>query len=324
MPLRHKNVRRGNAAIHHPAVEIEIDSGTGFVGSVYKVSPHIAGNWYAGASPISGETGETYTMTPAVEGLELTYRAGGLISNIIQMFTPRATSPTVWLDAYDTSTLTLDGSLVTQWRSKTNGYTFDQATAGSKPSWSATGRNSKPAVLTDVTMKFLEINTLTGMPSGNGNSQTLALAYDANNSAAAWRILHYWNNRFLGKSSPNAAVSLTGGSVALDHKSSQIWSLTDRIVSAAFAGTSATLHVDGGSAETKSGTYNMGATVGYLFRSGNTSQFWIGSAQEIIIHGTLLSDGDRQSLEGYLAHRWGLTSLLPGGHPYKTDAPRIQ
>jgi hypothetical protein len=29
----------------------------------------------------------------------------------------------------------------------------------------------------------------------------------------------------------------------------------------------------------------------------------------------------RQKIEGYLAHKWGLTGNLPVGHPYKTEAP---
>ena len=29
----------------------------------------------------------------------------------------------------------------------------------------------------------------------------------------------------------------------------------------------------------------------------------------------------RQLLEGYLAHKWGLEDSLPGGHPYKSEAP---
>ena len=30
---------------------------------------------------------------------------------------------------------------------------------------------------------------------------------------------------------------------------------------------------------------------------------------------------DREKLEGYAAHRWGLEGLLPAGHPYKASAP---
>ena len=33
------------------------------------------------------------------------------------------------------------------------------------------------------------------------------------------------------------------------------------------------------------------------------------------------SSTTRELLEGYLAHKWGFTSNLPAGHPYKTNAP---
>ena len=32
-------------------------------------------------------------------------------------------------------------------------------------------------------------------------------------------------------------------------------------------------------------------------------------------------DTTRKQVDGYLAHKWGLTSNLPDGHPYKTSAP---
>ena len=30
---------------------------------------------------------------------------------------------------------------------------------------------------------------------------------------------------------------------------------------------------------------------------------------------------DREKIEGYLAHKWGIESKLPAGHTYKTSAP---
>jgi hypothetical protein len=41
---------------------------------------------------------------------------------------------------------------------------------------------------------------------------------------------------------------------------------------------------------------------------------------EIVIAETKSTD-DREKLEGYLAHKWGLTSNLPSTHPYKSSAP---
>jgi hypothetical protein len=34
------------------------------------------------------------------------------------------------------------------------------------------------------------------------------------------------------------------------------------------------------------------------------------------------SDVNRQKLEGYLAHKWGLGANLPVDHPYKTVGPK--
>jgi len=47
-----------------------------------------------------------------------------------------------------------------------------------------------------------------------------------------------------------------------------------------------------------------------------------GNIAEVIVYNTALSDADRQKVEGYLAHKWGLTAKLPADHPYKSDPPK--
>jgi hypothetical protein len=42
---------------------------------------------------------------------------------------------------------------------------------------------------------------------------------------------------------------------------------------------------------------------------------------EIIAINTEITAADRQKLEGYLAHKWGLTANLPANHPYKSAPP---
>jgi hypothetical protein len=44
---------------------------------------------------------------------------------------------------------------------------------------------------------------------------------------------------------------------------------------------------------------------------------------EIVILSSLPSTTLRQQMEGYLAHRWGLTGNLPAGHPYKSAPPYV-
>jgi len=43
----------------------------------------------------------------------------------------------------------------------------------------------------------------------------------------------------------------------------------------------------------------------------------------LIISNTEVSASDRAKLEGWAAHKYGLTANLPAGHPYKTAAPTV-
>ncbi|WP_158279849.1 M12 family metallo-peptidase [Coraliomargarita sinensis] len=44
-------------------------------------------------------------------------------------------------------------------------------------------------------------------------------------------------------------------------------------------------------------------------------------AEMVFLTGTVTST-DRERMEGYLAHKWGLTDNLPANHPYKTELPQ--
>jgi len=46
-----------------------------------------------------------------------------------------------------------------------------------------------------------------------------------------------------------------------------------------------------------------------------------GVIYEFVFCPTALSENDRQKVEGYLAHKWGLEANLPSDHPYKSTAP---
>ena len=67
------------------------------------------------------------------------------------------------------------------------------------------------------------------------------------------------------------------------------------------------------------GTGNYGGITVGNFDNANSG----GSATqyEIIALSSEPSQEDRQKLEGYLAHKWGLTANLPQGHPYKETVP---
>jgi hypothetical protein len=51
--------------------------------------------------------------------------------------------------------------------------------------------------------------------------------------------------------------------------------------------------------------------------------FLNGFISEMVVTNGVLSTTDRQRLEGYLAHKWGLQANLPAGHPFKNTPPTV-
>jgi hypothetical protein len=49
---------------------------------------------------------------------------------------------------------------------------------------------------------------------------------------------------------------------------------------------------------------------------------WAGSHGDLILAASLTTP-DRERIEGYVAHKYGVTATLPGGHPYKSVIPMI-
>jgi hypothetical protein len=85
----------------------------------------------------------------------------------------------LWLDADDSSTITLNGSNVSQWNDKSgNAYNFTQATAANQPARTLSGQNSK-TVLTFATNDFLANTAL----DWGASASTLFIVGKEDNSA---------------------------------------------------------------------------------------------------------------------------------------------
>jgi len=61
--------------------------------------------------------------------------------------------------------------------------------------------------------------------------------------------------------------------------------------------------------------------VGARLIGGGLRGSFFGNICEIIVYNVALSVAQRQTIEGYLAQKWGLTANLPIGHPYKSSFP---
>jgi hypothetical protein len=56
-------------------------------------------------------------------------------------------------------------------------------------------------------------------------------------------------------------------------------------------------------------------------QDGGVQIGWSGDLAEVVIFNSVLTTTNREKVEGYLAHKWGIQSTLPANHPYKTTAP---
>jgi Divergent InlB B-repeat domain/MAM domain, meprin/A5/mu len=91
-----------------------------------------------------------------------------------------------------------------------------------------------------------------------------------------------------------------------------------------FTGSTNTLYLNGTPATgvASSANFNTGKIViGARWQTSVFNNFWNGNFGEAIICNTNLNVSDRQKIEGYLAHKWGLVAQLPTNHPYATQSP---
>lgn len=102
----------------------------------------------------------------------------------------------------------------------------------------------------------------------------------------------------------NPTPSLTAWHIWAEHSASNDWAAW---MNGATVYTDATNTVDSGT-DTR------------VFGGGGASNWW-GQVAEFLFFDSVLPTSDRQKVEGYLAHKWGLTSVLDAAHPYKTTPP---
>lgn len=306
--------------------EITLQSGTGYFGSTFETTD-TGGQWYADDTAISGATGSTYTLVAEDEGKSISYRNSNGISNTLRYFVPPDVSVLVaWWDAAATSTLTLSGSQVASWASRVGTATWAQATTTVRPTWSATGRNSLPAVLSNGSNQRMTYSNGV-LPTGTNVSHTMFLGFNSGGSGS-FRCLMNWSTasggtgRYFGHNN-SVNVTFTGANSTTDNFTTISWANQDKIMSTQVTGTASTINVDGSTtAFTKTTTYNTTVNANAaLFSTIASAQYWQGSAQDLIVYNRALSLADRQRVEGYMAAKWNLRTLLPSDHPFKSATP---
>jgi hypothetical protein len=243
----------------------------------------------------------------------------------------------LWLDADDSSTITLVSGSVSEWRDKSgNTRHASQGTAINRPVM--TTLEGKDVLSFDGSNDFLESTATINLTSGftffyvcqmttrknfNGifrvhseittASSDLEIYYQAGTSGSG-NLVSAANRggSFRGSQSDDAPPN-TGQlfQASIIHINS---TTVERIINADNPLVVSFSFGTGSFLPANSNKYYVG--VGY----GDTPRFG-GLFAEIIAIPSVLSQANRELVEGYLAHKWGLVANLPSGHPYKNDYP---
>jgi hypothetical protein len=236
-------------------------------------------------------------------------------------FTPTQISGCqLWLDGADSNTLTLSGSSVTAWNDKSgNNYHMNTLTASAR--W--TGTAVYPTIGTSInglqTVNFLaqsglkQGTTLDGVknlfwvgriavPVGSGDWSLFLLGHD---NTYDWHGNQY-GNKFLYPGLTQTGILNASPTSLFTSDVNAIRDATFSNVNMPSAPNVSLLSVAGitGTTRYQGICYDRGDNIG-----------WCGDLAEVIIFSTALSVSNRQTIEGYLAQKWGFTGSLPPFHP---------
>jgi len=246
----------------------------------------------------------------------------------------------LWLDGNDTSSMTFNGSAIIQWNDKSPSSNYvSQGTVGNAPTL-GTSQNGLNTVYFATTNQQLVSSQNSATP-GNASRTVIALFWcptlssqymsvtgteSGANPAPAWGMAKNAN--------ADVDYPFMYSSAGYDQYTF-VYSTPNPLLTYAqydsdasfFSGYYATAGATGGTTTvgnfaTRTMTFNTTAGVWYI---GRRQQAATGSVTshllEMIQYNRALTTTERQSIEGYLTWKWGLTTLLASTHPYYSAAP---
>lgn len=277
----------------------------------------------------------------SIMGLGSDFSMRGLQSALMRsiLWTPAEITSGLWLDAADPNTITLVSSAVSQWADKSgNSRHATQGTSGARPTVAASAINGKDALAFDGVDDFLTLGTELGRPSNytvfsvskitralsnvqaviaaidsSGNSRNSCMSVANDGGAAFWQygyngLMYRWGYGAGGFTLDTVAMHCLTHTNGTQDES--VYRNGNMLTNDSLAGT----------ATANSGTA-YSASIGRL---GDFNGWYFGgNIAEVVVILSAISAEDRQKIEGYMAHKWGLVSSLPSDHPYKLVAPTL-
>lgn len=242
-------------------------------------------------------------------------------------WSPTDLAPVAWYDASDPASITQATGAVSQWNSKVGTSHMIQATSTKRPVTGTSQINGLNAIAFDGTDDALKTAS---NPFGASVSNAMFMAVTnigtltnstmfslTGGSTNRWQSHSPYGNGTVyfdcgGSAGVNRLTGASGWSAGQNKLLGFYCSTTDNVQQVWADGTSLLSDATGHTV-----TASSGLALGH---DGGTG-FDNCTMGEVVILNAAVSSTDRQKLEGYLAHKWGLEGSLPAAHPYKSQSP---
>ena len=233
----------------------------------------------------------------------------------------------LWLDAADTSSMTLSGSTVTQWRDKSgNGNNSTSCSATYTGGINGLGSMNNPVISGPIANSGSSTVNIFVIASNNrtGNLYDNMLALNVS------PITNYYasGSLFLARAGDNTNPQIyyafmngfPNGDLVATFSAAFNTAFMFNVFQTGTTGTTYGNGIDYGSLTTRGATFNY---TNYYIGTCTGGPAWIGNIAEVLVFNAVLTTSQRQEIEGYLATKWALQSSLAAGHPYKTVVPIV-
>ena len=216
------------------------------------------------------------------------------------------TGCTLWLDGQDQTQITQSSNLVSQWSDKSgSGNHATQSTGGNQPTYSNNG-------LVFAGSQWLQTN-ITSFPTAESffivfKTSTAVADIFAGTTTTSREVLLYTGTKiFLGRwGTDPAATTPNAGVIPLN---------TVLIYSHQFTSSAVTFNINGSTTGSGTPPYTYSGTgTSWIGSASYAPNNMYGSIYEIVYYNTSLSKAQAETIEGYLAQKWGLRPSLPGSH----------
>lgn len=234
-------------------------------------------------------------------------------------FTPtQVATCALWMDGYDQNSFTFAGNVVASWNDK-SGSNYNGSSITGSPVYTANAINGRNAIA------FNGSSAITGTSGSAMNTGTtltcFAVGIMSNTVETYGRMFSVLGTGPEDRNADSANVIgvAAGAQAVFSYRNFAPLGQANVTYGTAFQactrfdGANQTMYVNGTAGTSASTSGNFGYT-SYSVGQGSSS-YWKGFIGEVILYTGALSTSNRQTVEGYLAQKWGLTSYLPNGHP---------